>query len=77
VYALIRCDEKSLWIDHMSKLLIDFLKNDSGATAIEHGTIAGGISLAIITVGQSIGTGLGGILNGLLVPISSGPFSCP
>jgi len=33
----------------MSKF-VAFLKNDSGATAIEYGLIAAGISLAIIAV---------------------------
>ncbi len=34
----------------MSKLVLRFLKNDSGASAIEYGLIAAGISLAIIAV---------------------------
>ncbi len=34
----------------MSKLVLRFLKNDSGATAIEYGLIAAGISVAIIAV---------------------------
>ena len=41
----------------MSKL-IAFLKNDSGATAIEYGLIAAGISVAIIAVVNGIGTQL-------------------
>ena len=39
----------------MSKL-IAFLKNDSGATAIEYGLIAAGISVAIIAVVNGLGT---------------------
>jgi pilus assembly protein Flp/PilA len=35
-----------------------FLKDNSGATAIEHGLIAAGISVAIITVVASLGTSL-------------------
>lgn len=38
----------------MSKL-VAFLKNESGATAIEYGLIAAGISVAILTVVQNLG----------------------
>ena len=41
----------------MSKL-IAFLKNESGATAIEYGLIAAGISVAIITVVNALGNQL-------------------
>ena len=41
----------------MSKI-VAFLKNDSGATAIEYGLIAAGISVAIIAVVNTIGTKL-------------------
>jgi pilus assembly protein Flp/PilA len=41
----------------MQKLLA-FLKNDSGATAIEYGLIAAGISVAIIAVVNGLGTQL-------------------
>lgn len=41
----------------MSKF-IAFLKNESGATAIEYGLIAAGISVAIIAVVQGLGTKL-------------------
>lgn len=41
----------------MSKV-IAFLKNESGATAIEYGLIAAGISIAIIAVVQGLGTKL-------------------
>jgi pilus assembly protein Flp/PilA len=42
----------------MSKLFVHFLKNESGATAIEYGLIAAGISIAIITVVNGLGTNL-------------------
>ena len=42
----------------MSKLFARFLKDESGATAIEYGLIAAGISLAIIAVVNGIGTNL-------------------
>lgn len=38
--------------------LIAFLKNESGATAIEYGLIAAGISIAIIVTVNSLGTTL-------------------
>jgi pilus assembly protein Flp/PilA len=41
----------------MSKL-IAFLKNESGATAIEYGLIAAGISIAIIVTVNQLGTTL-------------------
>ncbi len=41
----------------MSKL-IAFFKNEHGATAIEYGLIAAGISIAIIAVVNGLGTNL-------------------
>ena len=41
----------------MSKIM-QFVRNESGATAIEYGLIAAGISVAIITVVQTLGTNL-------------------
>ena len=41
----------------MSKF-IAFLKNESGATAIEYGLIAAGISVAIIAVVNTLGSNL-------------------
>ena len=42
----------------MKNLIARFVKNESGATAIEYGLIAAGISLAIITVVNGLGTNL-------------------
>jgi pilus assembly protein Flp/PilA len=42
----------------MSKLFSRFLNDESGATAIEYGLIAAGISLAIIAVVNGLGTNL-------------------
>ena len=39
----------------MKNLLSQFVKDESGATAIEYGLIAAGISVAIITVVNSLG----------------------
>ena len=38
--------------------VIQFLRDDSGATAIEYGLIAAGIAVAIIAVVQGLGTKL-------------------
>jgi pilus assembly protein Flp/PilA len=38
--------------------LKDFLTNETGATAIEYGLIAAGISIAIITVVGTVGSSL-------------------
>ena len=42
----------------MKNLVSRFVKNESGATAIEYGLIAAGISLAIIAVVNGLGTNL-------------------
>jgi pilus assembly protein Flp/PilA len=42
----------------MKNLVTRFVKDQSGATAIEYGLIAAGISVAIIAVVQGIGTTL-------------------
>ena len=42
----------------MKTLVKRFAKDESGATAIEYGLIAAGISVAIITVVQGLGTKL-------------------
>ena len=39
-------------------LLSSFARNESGATAIEYGLIAAGISVAIVVVVQTLGTNL-------------------
>ena len=49
-------DEKKVVM--MRKILKDFLADESGATAIEYGLIAAGISLAIISVINGLGTKL-------------------
>ncbi len=42
----------------MRRQLTDFLKNESGVTAIEYGLIAAAISIAIISVVQGVGSNL-------------------
>jgi pilus assembly protein Flp/PilA len=42
----------------MKNLVLRFVKDESGATAIEYGLIAAGISVAIIAVVQGLGSKL-------------------
>jgi pilus assembly protein Flp/PilA len=42
----------------MKNLISRFVKDESGATAIEYGLIAAGISLAIIAIVNGLGTTL-------------------
>lgn len=42
----------------MRTLVLKFLHDEQGATAIEYGLIAAGISVAIIAVVQGLGTNL-------------------
>jgi len=42
----------------MKALVLAYLKDESGATAIEYGLIAAGIAIAIITAVQGVGTKL-------------------
>jgi len=44
----------------MKKLIVSFLKNETGATAIEYGLIATGIAIAIIAAVNGVGTALNG-----------------
>jgi pilus assembly protein Flp/PilA len=45
----------------MQALVKRFAKDESAATAIEYGLIAAGISLAIITAVNTLGTSLNGV----------------
>jgi pilus assembly protein Flp/PilA len=49
-----------VWIKElpMKNLFVRFVKDESGATAIEYGLIAAGISVAIIAVVNGLGTAL-------------------
>jgi pilus assembly protein Flp/PilA len=46
----------------MNKLLSRFVRDDSGATAIEYGLIAALIAAVIITVLTTVGTNLNAVL---------------
>jgi pilus assembly protein Flp/PilA len=54
-------------VPEMTKVLTEFLADESGATAIEYGLIAAGIALAIITAVD----GLGSRLNSKFASINS------
>ena len=47
----------------MRRLVTRFFRNEDGATAIEYGLIAAGISVVIITAVQLVGTNLQGTFN--------------
>jgi pilus assembly protein Flp/PilA len=47
-------------LELMKNLIARFVKDESGATAIEYGLIAAGISLAIIAVVNGLGSNLSG-----------------
>jgi pilus assembly protein Flp/PilA len=49
----------------MGKLVLRFWNNESGATAIEYGLIAAGISVAIIAVVNGVGTQLNTTFSGI------------
>lgn len=49
----------------MSKMVLRFLKDNSGATAIEYGLIAAGISIAIIAAVNGLGTQLNATFSGV------------
>ena len=42
----------------MKSLILKFIKNEAGATAIEYGLIAAGIAVAIITAVNGVGSKL-------------------
>jgi len=49
----------------MKGLLARFVKDESGATAVEYGLIAAGISVAIIAVIQGLGNNLKTVFSSL------------
>ena len=54
----------------MKNLFVRFVKNESGATAIEYGLIAAGISVAIIAVVNGLGTQLNTTFSTISAPAS-------
>jgi pilus assembly protein Flp/PilA len=57
-FALANCYKGRIRI--MKNLALRFWRDESGATAIEYGLIAAGISLAIIAVVNGLGTTVSG-----------------
>ena len=49
----------------MTKLFARFLKDESGATAIEYGLIAALISVALVAGATTLGTNIGDTFNNL------------
>ena len=47
----------------MKRVFLRFLDDQAGATAIEYGLIAAGISLAIIAAVNGLGTNLNGVFS--------------
>lgn len=47
----------------MRKLFIRFVKDQSGATAMEYGLIVAGIAVAIMTALSLVGTNIAGVFN--------------
>ena len=49
----------------MTRSFLEFCKDESGATAIEYGLIAAGISLAIIAAVNGLGSNLNTMFNSI------------
>jgi len=56
----------------MKPLLVRFLKDEAGATAIEYGLIAAGIALALIAILKQLGLTLEGIFTTLTNKLGPG-----
>jgi len=56
----------------MTKLVLRFVNDNSGATAIEYGLIAAGISIAIIAVVNGLGTQLTSVFNSVSTQLGGG-----
>jgi pilus assembly protein Flp/PilA len=56
----------------MAKLVLRFVNDDTGATAIEYGLIAAGISIAIIAVVNGLGTQLTSVFTSISTQLGGG-----
>jgi pilus assembly protein Flp/PilA len=56
----------------MTKLVLRFVNDDTGATAIEYGLIAAGISIAIIAVVNGLGTQLTSVFTSISTQLGGG-----
>jgi pilus assembly protein Flp/PilA len=57
----------------MKKLVSRFVKDESGATAIEYGLIAAGISVVIITAVNLVGTNLNTVFTNISTALVPAP----
>ena len=66
--------DSHVWIKElpMKKLFARFMKDESGATAIEYGLIAAGISVAIIAVVNGLGTSLNSKFGSIATQLGGG-----
>jgi pilus assembly protein Flp/PilA len=56
---------------HIMRIFARFLHEESGATAIEYGLIAAGISVAIIGVVNALGSGLNATFTTIITDLAS------
>ena len=59
----------------MSNLIARFVKDESGATAIEYGLIAALIALAIMVGASSLGTALNAKFSAIATAVNNAPSS--
>jgi pilus assembly protein Flp/PilA len=57
----------------MKKILVRFLNDESGATAIEYGLIAAGIALAIIVAVENSGGAIGAKFTAISTQLTAMP----
>ena len=55
----------------MSKFVTSFMKDESGATAIEYGLIAALIAVVIIAGASTLGKNVGGVFNTIATNVTS------
>jgi len=56
----------------MTKLVLRFVNDDNGATAIEYGLIVAGISIVIVTVVFTLGTQLNSTFSSVSTALAGG-----
>jgi len=67
---------KRIKLERQMNKLMRFVKDESGATAIEYGLLAAGIALVLITVVTTLGTTLQGVFQDIqdgLAPVAAAP----
>jgi pilus assembly protein Flp/PilA len=57
----------------MNILLVQFVRDESGVTAIEYGLIAALISVVIITAAAAVGTSIAGVFAGISAQLAAAP----